>query len=464
MFGGVRGRAGLGAVLGAGVLFAASPATAADLGGDCCADLEERVAELEATTARKGNRKVSLEVSGHVNQGVLYWDDGWEDNAYVVTNDNSRTRFRFRGKAKIDKDWEAGYRLEIGVRTSNSKRFTQSDMATSAPFDLRDSHWYLKNKNLGTVAVGLQSSATDGITEINLSQTRDFAKYSDIEDTGLGLNLRRTDGALATAGVGSSSYSYYNLIGAHGDQPGDGEKRFNGIRYTTPEFAGFAASVFWGQDDYWDASLTYSGEHAGFEIEAGIGYGENTDSSQTQTACAAYNVSVNGQDTKCNQFGGSVSVLHKETGLFANFGAGIKRDDLIQQSALFATRGADDEQTFWSVQGGIEKKWTKLGKTTIYGEYYDYEGGANTRLISGSFAGTGAATPAAVVSTGVQSYGFGVAQGIEAAAMTVYLSYRHVEGEIEAVTTANGVAANGPVSNIALEDLDLVFGGAIIKF
>ncbi|HET6925922.1 MAG TPA: hypothetical protein VFI48_03545, partial [Hyphomicrobiaceae bacterium] len=33
-------------------------AKAADLGGDCCADLEERVAELEATTARKGNRKM----------------------------------------------------------------------------------------------------------------------------------------------------------------------------------------------------------------------------------------------------------------------------------------------------------------------------------------------------------------------------------------------------------------------
>lgn len=38
---------------------------AADLGGNCCADLEERVAELEATTARKSNRKVTLEVYGH---------------------------------------------------------------------------------------------------------------------------------------------------------------------------------------------------------------------------------------------------------------------------------------------------------------------------------------------------------------------------------------------------------------
>ena len=39
-------------------------AKAADLGGNCCADLEERVAELEATTARKGNRKMSLTITG----------------------------------------------------------------------------------------------------------------------------------------------------------------------------------------------------------------------------------------------------------------------------------------------------------------------------------------------------------------------------------------------------------------
>ncbi len=37
---------------------------AADLGGDCCADLEERIADTESTTARKGNRKVSLKISG----------------------------------------------------------------------------------------------------------------------------------------------------------------------------------------------------------------------------------------------------------------------------------------------------------------------------------------------------------------------------------------------------------------
>ena len=45
---------------------------AADLGGNCCADLEERIAELEATTARKGNRKVSLTIYGWVAQQVMW--------------------------------------------------------------------------------------------------------------------------------------------------------------------------------------------------------------------------------------------------------------------------------------------------------------------------------------------------------------------------------------------------------
>ena len=77
----------LGALVAAGLLvggLSAGSASAADLGGNCCADLEERIAELEATTARKGNRKVSLTISGWVAEQVMYWDDGFdEQNVYV---------------------------------------------------------------------------------------------------------------------------------------------------------------------------------------------------------------------------------------------------------------------------------------------------------------------------------------------------------------------------------------------
>ena len=53
------------------ILLTTTPAVAADLGGNCCADLEERIAELEATTVRKGNRKVALTVSGWVAEQIV---------------------------------------------------------------------------------------------------------------------------------------------------------------------------------------------------------------------------------------------------------------------------------------------------------------------------------------------------------------------------------------------------------
>lgn len=53
-----------------GALMWPGSAHAADLGGNCCADLEERVAELEATTARKGNRKISLTITGWVPAAI----------------------------------------------------------------------------------------------------------------------------------------------------------------------------------------------------------------------------------------------------------------------------------------------------------------------------------------------------------------------------------------------------------
>jgi hypothetical protein len=94
--------------------FAHEPVKASDLGGDCCADLEERVAELEAPTARKGNKKVPVTVYGQINKAVLFWDDGHEKNTYVIDNNYESSRFGFKGTAKTGYgDWVAGYRLEI---------------------------------------------------------------------------------------------------------------------------------------------------------------------------------------------------------------------------------------------------------------------------------------------------------------------------------------------------------------
>src|SRR6476469_7906771 len=107
----------LGALVAAGLLMGgltAGSASAADLGGNCCANLEERIAELEATTARKGNRKVSLTVSGWVGEQVIGWDDGHERNVYVAgLGTTLASHIGFTGQATISPGWYAGYVLQI---------------------------------------------------------------------------------------------------------------------------------------------------------------------------------------------------------------------------------------------------------------------------------------------------------------------------------------------------------------
>jgi predicted porin len=442
-------------------------ATAADLGGDCCADLEERIAELEATTARKGNRKVSLEVSGQINEALMFWDDGEENNAYVVTNDNSRSRFRFKGKAKITSDLEAGYLLEIGVRGANSKRVTQDDDDVGEGLDLRHSTWYLKSKTWGQVNVGKTGTAAEDITEANLSQTGAFAKYSDIEDSGLGMFMRRNGE--------SSGIQWFRLLKDTGDQPGEGDRE-NVIRYETPEFGGFTAVTAWGEDDLWDVGLKYAGEHAGFKIAGRVAYMHVTEDPVSATgntinsACLSASQGVGGgePDADCESVGGSISIMHEATGLYANFAAGQLKDNLIRTEVTpgrdFAGTDADDTSTFFAVQAGIERKWWDLGKTTIYAEYNKNDGGANGRReidTGDALDPFGNGDPARIFGSEVEMFGAGIAQGIDAAAMTLYLSYRHIEGNVTVMEDDSGV---GATQTLDLDDLDIIMAGGIIKF
>ena len=144
----------------------ASSAFAADLGGNCCTDLEERVAELEATTARKGNRKVSLQIYGTIAQQIMFWDDGAERNTYVLNNQTATQVLGFVGSAKINPEWTAGYKLEFEVNynpNGGANQLINGDQggsSTGAPLSLRHSALYLKHEQFGTVWLGHSSVAT----------------------------------------------------------------------------------------------------------------------------------------------------------------------------------------------------------------------------------------------------------------------------------------------------------------
>jgi len=261
--------------------------------------------------ARKGNRKVALEVSGLINQAVLGWDDGAESNAYVVTNDNARSRLRFIGAADISAEWQAGYRIEVGVRASNSKLVNQFGPLDrrDGTLDIRDSVWFLKSKTRGTLFIGTTFPSFTNVADSNVTQTDWFTKYGGVENTGLDMFLRS-----ARNGELARTLTWRRLIGAGGNQPGETQRGFQLVKYVTPTWHGFTAAATLVADDFWDATLRYKGEVAGLKVAAAAGYLDLLPGSRSRGVCALNPLDPEGDATKCRQAGGSVSVLHEGTG------------------------------------------------------------------------------------------------------------------------------------------------------
>ncbi|MBX2805878.1 MAG: porin [Hyphomicrobiales bacterium] len=326
-------------------------ANAADLGlGEgCCADLEERVAELESTTARKGNRVVSLQVYGVVSRGLLVFDGSGadEDDSDTVLIDEDGSKFGFRGSATISPNWTAGYNIELDVSVEQAE-----------PIELRKNNVWIESTQLGRVTLGQASTATDGIANIVLANT--FSDSDEFQN-----DIYNEFGG-----------DYGNFDGGRGDV----------IRYDSPSIAGFIFSASWSDDldqepqdndddaDFWDITLRYSAEYNAFRVAAGIGYSEEE-----------------AGDVTTEIFQGSGSLMHIPSGLFASFSAGESDD------------GVNDD-SYWYVNAGIEKQWLPYGKTTIYGEYGEYDDLEDDTL-----------------------YGLGLTQSFNAAALDVYVQYRRIE-------------------------------------
>ena len=399
----------------------ASPAAAADLGGNCCADLEERIAELEATTARKGNRKVSLTITGWVNEAVFFWDDGVERNAYIGTNSLEQSRFKLLGEASITPGWSAGYTLELGINSAKSSAFSQTDTANKDEAVVRKSSWFIKSKELGKVTVGLDGTATYHLLDdADGANTRN---YSDAEAAAVAL------GAFTTLTDGVAGPKWTGLMGGFNNfTPGQSGRR-NVVRYDSPTFAGFTATAAWGADDMWDAALTYKNDIGDFKLTAKAGYGESTDNVANKGGCA------NGTGD-CQWWGAAGTVMHAPTGLYVYGGYGATSIDL---TVLQAVANKDDQSNAWFVQAGIEQKFTALGKTTLFGEYRNDNVGLSAKADNAD----------------LNFWAAGIVQNIDAAAMDMYIIYRNSEGDF---------TGPGATTKTNLDSFDMVITGARIQF
>jgi predicted porin len=460
---------GAGATLLIGALGGAPlPAKAADLGGDCCADLEERVAELEATTVRKGNKKVSVQVYGDVNKNVLYWDDGVERNTYVEDNGYKTSRFGIKGTAKIINDWSGGYRLEVETRNARSRNLDQIDDDNAddslGSLATRQSYMFLTNKQYGELRWGYNESPKDNINKdthvaglIVDTMHQDFFFNNDF--------FIRVKGI--APGLSLSNVRYQDLERCYSTSSAlfDCSTRRNMVVYVSPKLFGHDDSNGlwfnwgWGEDDIWSGSARYKEDWTNWKIGAGVGY-ENFSDERVNAAGGG----LAGFRQNLHEWAGEASLMHKPTGLWGQFAFSTSENDSSNAFGAFTGKHLPTE-VGWDVALGIQKKWWDIGNTTIWGGYTHTQDAIGFGLSSTSSVGIISAGRLPTVGVATEATGDEVAkwyfafdQEVVAGALDLYIGYQHITSDIDLVDSALN-----PV-NVDFYDFDLVFSGARIYF
>lgn len=442
-----------GLLLGVAFCALSSPAFSADLGSNCCADLEERIAELEATTARKGNRKVSLRVYGQINKSLMMWDaddatysgsaslnglslgsisgsiaGSGGSNQQIIDNSVDPSFVGFSGSAKINNDLSAGYVLEIGVGGYADDGALGGD---TNDIYVKQSYLTLKSEAIGSLTLGKASQATDNLDKLTTANT-------------------------------SVAMRPLSLRPLTGPETGDAFDLFDGnvanvVRYDTPLWSGFVASASWAagdEDDSWDVALRYTNEFQGFKLIAGAGYRQGivlNDDGGTQV--------IDKDFIDLDTWTVTGSVMHVPSGLFVagSYGSG-DGEVLNGLTTAFAVNSIDAETTGWQINGGLEQKWFSVGKTTLYAEYGDVEAEAQW---SQTFAPVSVSVDGAV---GYTYWGLGAVQSIEPAAMDLFATVRFYEFDASlSGSLTDGVdTLSGNIN--AGQDVTIGQVGARIKF
>jgi hypothetical protein len=237
--------------------------------------------------------------------------------------------------------------------------------------------------------------------------------------------------------------------------------------------------------------LRYAGEFSGIRIAAGIGYERSTDRATPATLdpTAAFWISAL---PDIRAWGGGISAMHVPSGLFVqgHWGTTDYNQGGHIANAYWGSAGGitKKDTTHWLIQAGVSKNWFGIGNTAIYGEYgeaTDWGAESAGRNFAGSTS-TASCVPAAggtanavcsstiqnfstvngVTDTNLKIWGMGITQNVDAAASTLYLSYRHSEADITctgAGATCAG-AAGGPAKQLPTEAIHAIIGGAVVRF
>lgn len=296
--------------------------------------LEKRIKALEKAggmSVTRTKKTMKLVVSGHVNRAVVLADNGTTSGFHHVTTSFSQTRVRWIGTGKINDDVSAMTYIEMGNNPSNSNVQDLGDNGDQDGNALSDrfAEIRLTSKSMGKLYMGQGSSATDGVSEADLSGT------GIISLNGLGTLISgdetfQSNGAASNGNVDTHFTNF------------DGNSRQDRIRYDTPKFGGMQVSIGHSNNDEWGVALRYGASIGSMKIKAAIAH---TDQSHTSADGLTFNH-------------GAVSVLFPQ-GISLTVGAADQDNE---------AGGANDSEEWRYAKIGYKFKGSNVGQTRLFAD------------------------------------------------------------------------------------------------
>lgn len=366
-----------------------------------------------ALEIKSGSDKVQVQLYGEIDRAVMYADDGNQDKVFHVDNTHSETRVGLNGEIAATESLTIGGSFEQLWQANPSHAVSMEEESVSGEFAGELAELYFAFSQAGKFSLGLGGMASDGGSEVDLSGT----------DVAGSVGVAYGGGGLAFYDAASGGYGHDGeetaVIAAFRRQccelfnrvAADGLGKKNRLRYDTPSFAGFSFGIAAGEQETFDASLSYSGEFGGTQLEA--------------MAAWADHGNLDDEFGNYKQINASASIFFP-FGL--NLTAGHGSRDMDEMPA-----GGDDPVFTYGKVGWKCDQLFSVGSTAISVDYGIYE---NASVLDAEQEGT---------ATGVQ-----LVQELEAYSTQLYAAWRKFA--LEDNSTAD------------YEDISVVMAGARFSF
>jgi len=211
---------------------------------------------------KSGNDKVQVSLSGHVNRAVLWADNGQHSRIFHVENDVMPTRFRLVGVGKYSEDLTLGSTIETQIRSNGTDDIdigTQLSGNQTVTFTERKIEVYADSKKFGKLWLGQGDVASAYANAVDLSGTTTVGAGATVEDIPGGVTFRDRN---------KPNLKDSKVIDAWDGM--DGVLRADRIRYDTPSFQGFKATVSHTDGDSGDGAINFAGEFGKTQIQAAV--------------------------------------------------------------------------------------------------------------------------------------------------------------------------------------------------